>query len=270
MSTASMAQQSLRDGDPGLALQQLQEQVRAAPADARLRLFLFQLLAVRGDWERAQAQLAVASTLDASALAMMPMYREAIGCECLRARVFEGRAAPLTFGPPAPWMALLIESLLTARCAPAQAEQLRARAFEQAMPVSGTLDGQAFGWIADADSRLGPVLEAFIEGHYYWVPFAQLRAIAIDAPHDLRDVVWMPARFVFADGGEAAGLIPTRYPGSEAAADPLLALSRKTAWRQAAPGLWHGLGQRIIATDGGESALMDVRRIVIDAPEGPG
>src|SRR5215204_4994358 len=46
----STAEQRLREGDPLGALALLQEQVRFAPTDARLRLFLFQLLCVLGQW----------------------------------------------------------------------------------------------------------------------------------------------------------------------------------------------------------------------------
>lgn len=268
MSTPSPAERSLRDGDPVLALQQLQEQVRSAPGDARLRIFLFQLLAVQGDWERAAAQLDVAAKLDPSALAMAQLYRAAIECERQRARVFAGKTSPMIFGQPAPWLELLIESLLRAGCGDAVlSAQLRADAFGQADAVSGTLDGQPFSWIADADSRLGPVLEAIIDGKYYWAPFAHLRTIVLDAPHDLRDVVWMPAHFVLANGGEAVGLVPTRYPGSEHAG-PACALGRKTEWQDVAPGAWHGLGQRMLVTDASEVALMDIRNIVLDAAAG--
>ena len=42
----------LKAGDPAGALAALQEKVRASPGDARLRIFLFQLLCVLGDWKR--------------------------------------------------------------------------------------------------------------------------------------------------------------------------------------------------------------------------
>jgi type VI secretion system protein ImpE len=125
------------------------------------------------------------------------------------------------------------------------------------------LDGEPFSWIADADSRLGPVCEAIINGRYYWVPFSRLSRVIIDAPEDLRDMVWMPAHFQFDNGGESVALIPTRYPGSEASDDGQLLLARKTIWREAAPDIYHGLGQRLLATDTGEIPLMDVRSITL-------
>lgn len=266
MAVNNPAETALHDGDPEAALQLLQAQVRANPSDAKLRVFLFQLLALLGQWERALSQLEVAAELDASALAMAQTYREALHCERLRAEVFAGRKAPLIFGQPEPWLALLVESLLEAgRGHREQADALRAQAFDAAPACCGTLDGQAFEWIADADMRLGPVCEAIVNGRYYWIPFQQLERIVLDAPEDLRDAVWMPAHFQFGNGGEAVGLIPTRYPGSESDPNPMIRLARRTEWLQAGEGVYHGLGQRVLATDRGDFALMDLREIRLGA-----
>lgn len=263
------AERAVRDGDLDVALAHLQEQIRKEPASAELRVFLFQLLAVMGQWERALTQLNVAADLDAKALAMAQMYREAIRCELLRAEVFAGKRSPVIFGEPDEWLALLIESLLVAGSAKGQqADELRQRAFDAAPPSPGSVDGEPFDWIADADMRLGPVCEAIINGRYYWLPFARLSTIDLEAPADLRDVVWCPAHFLFANGGEVVGVIPTRYPGSEAAEDPQIRLARKTVWSETAEGVYVGLGQRVFATDMGERAVMDVRRISIGPQDG--
>ena len=269
MSVAGAAEETLKSGDPASALQLLQEQVKARPADAKLRVFLFQLLCVLGQWERALNQLKVASGLDASALPMAQTYGDAIRCEAIRRQVFEGRKSPMVFGEPDQWLALLIESLLVGgRGDAAQSERLRQRAFEEAEPSNGDVDGRPFEWISDADSRLGPVLEAVINGRYYWLPFSRLSRVTIEAPEDLRDMVWMPAHLQFENGGESVALIPTRYPGSESSPDGLILLARKTTWEEVAPDTHHGLGQRILATDDGEVPLMDVRTISIGGAPG--
>ncbi len=260
------AEQSLHDGNPATALQLLQEQVRAHPSDAKLRVFLFQLLAVLGQWERALTQLNVAAELDPAALGMAQMYREALHCEALRAQVYTGKKSPMVFGEPEIWLALLIEALLRAgRGEHQHAQQLMNQALEAATTSAGVLNGQPFNWIADADLRLGPVLEAIINGRYYWVPFTRLSRVDIEAPVDLRDVVWMPAHLQFANGGESVALIPTRYPGSEASEDGLIQLARKTLWNELQPEIYHGLGQRMFTTDTGEVPLMEIRSIVLDA-----
>ena len=53
MADTRAAEQALKDGDAVRALKLLTEQVRAHPQHAKLRVFLFQLLCVLGQWERA-------------------------------------------------------------------------------------------------------------------------------------------------------------------------------------------------------------------------
>jgi len=260
------SEESLRDGNIDEALTRLQAQVRKEPANPKYRVFLFQLLAIRGDWNRAMTQLNVLKDMDASTIPMAQAYAEALKCEVLRADIFAGRRSPLIFGDPEQWIALIAEALrATADGRHAQAQEIRAQAFETAPATAGTIDGNAFEWIADADSRLGPILEAVVNGRYYWIPFHRILRIDVEAPADLRDLVWMPAHFAWSNGGEAVGLIPTRYPGSEASDDPQVRLARKTDWTQHDGDAWLGLGQRILATDADEYPLMTVREVRIEA-----
>lgn len=264
------ARAALRSGDVQGALDMLKQEVRRAPGDARLRTFLFQLFCVTGDWERALTQANVAAELDASAAEMAQAYQAAIRCELLREKVFRGERSPTVLGDPGPWLPLLIEATrLLGTGSPAEAARLRDAAFAVAPETAGTLDGTGFAWIADADPRLGPVLEAFVNGSYMWIPFIHVRALQLDPPVDLRDQVWMPARFTWSNEGEAVGFIPTRYPGSAAAADPALALSRRTEWQELSEDWSLPLGQRVLVSDVAETALMDMRRLTI-APAAAG
>lgn len=263
-----LADEILREGNPKEALAKLQEQVRNNPANAEYRTFLFQLLSLLGDWDRAMTQLSVVADLDAGTLAMVQTYREALRCEALRADIFAGKRSPLLFGEPQEWVALLLESLrLGADGKITESQDLRSQAFEAAPATSGSLDGKPFAWISDADPRMGPILEAIINGQYYWVPMHQIRSIHVEEPADLRDMVWMPAYFTWSNGGETVGLIPTRYPGTEISDDPLLLMSRKTEWIDKGAELYLGLGQRMLTTDEGEYSLMDIREVQFDSDE---
>jgi type VI secretion system protein ImpE len=260
----------LRDGDVDGALAALQALVRADPANARLRIFLFQLLCVLGDWKRAVNQLKICAEMSADAVPMAQTYREAIICEVYREKVFAGEKLPLVFGEPQGWIALLIESLgALAAGRTGDAATLRSRAFDEAPATPGEADGTHFDWIADADTRLGPVLEAVIDGKYYWLPFNRLSALRLDAPVDLRDAVWMPASLTFANGGEKVALIPTRYAGTTGAGTPGEKLARATSWRDLGDDAFAGLGQRLLSTDGADLALMDVRSVLFE-PAGAG
>jgi len=260
-----LADDRLREGRLDEALSELQAEVRRNPANAKYRIFLFQLLSVLGQLDRAANQLAVIADLDAASLPMVQTYRTALECEALRRSVFAGDKTPLLFGDPEDWIAGLLQALqLTARGRHAEAEQLRGEALDKAPATSGSVDGQAFEWIADADSRLGPMCEAIIDGKYYWIPFHRLKLVAIEPPQDLRDIVWMPARLTFANSGETVALIPARYPGSEEHAESAVRLARKTLWNEVHAGTFLGFGQRMFATDVTEYPLMEVRRIELN------
>jgi len=259
----------LAAGDTQGTLELLQRQVRERAADPKLRVFLFQLLCVLGQWQRALNQLQVCGELDAGTLPMVNTYREALQCETVREAVFAGATTPMVFGQPQAWVASLVEALQAqARGDGDLAARLRETAFEAAPATSGTLDGTPFEWIADADSRLGPVLEVIINGRYGWVPFASVASVRIEAPADLRDLVWAPARLAFDSGGETVALVPARYPGSGGQPDSGLQLCRKTEWSAIGPEQYGGLGQRVLTTDSAELGLLQVREIVLRSEPG--
>ncbi len=267
MTPVESAEQALREGDTDAALKSLQDGVRAQPANPKLRVFLFQLLCVMGQWPRAQNQLEVCGELDASTLAMVSTYREALKCETLREAVFAGKNTPMVFGQPQAWVALMIEALrCDARGDSASAARLRDDALDAAPATAGSLDGVAFEWIADADSRLGPVLEAVINGQYCWVPFTALAKLTIEAPADLRDLVWSAAHLEFSNGGSSVALVPTRYPGTAEQADSALRLARRTDWLELGASHFRGLGQRVLTTSAADVDLLQVREIVLQPP----
>lgn len=257
------AEDLIKAGDLDGAMAALTQAVRTAPQDARLRIFLFQLLCLQGDWTRAIQQLKTCATLDPSAMHMAQTFRQAIICEVFREKVFAGEKAPLIFGAPQDWIAHLVEALAVQAAGNiAAAEELRGRAFEAAMTSAGTLNETGFSWIADGDPRLGPVLELVLNGKYYWVPFSALGALKISPPADLRDAVWMPVTIEWANGGDAVGLIPTRYARPQTAAQKL---ARATEWQMQGDAVLAGLGQRSLVTDATEIALMEVRSITISS-----
>jgi type VI secretion system protein ImpE len=261
------AQDLLKEAKPAEALAALQAEVRAAPNDAKKRVFLFQLLAVLGQWERAATQLKVASDLDATTLLMAQVCGPALAAENLRAEIFAGKRTPLLLGEPEEWVGWMLQaSKYFAEGQYDAARELREKAFEAAPPTSGTIkskDGESpFEWIADADQRFGPILEAIIDGKYYWVPFNRIREITIEAPTDLRDLVWLPSILMLSTGAQKIALLPARYPGTEHTTNGPALLARLTEWVEKGD-VTVGIGQRIIATDATELSLLEIRKIVL-------
>ena len=263
--TGLSAEQSIQSGNLADALTRLQSTIRDDPSNPSKRIFLFQLLCVKGDWERALTQLNVAAELDNNALLMAQTYRELLLCEGFRTQVFEGKRAPLVFGEPPPWIGLMVQALgLSAAGNGAGAKALVDEAFEKVATRSGTIDDQEFDWMSDADMRIGPIIEAIINGKYYWVPIGAIAEMSLSAPEDLRDLVWLPTEFKWTNEGSSPGFIPSRYPGKDTLSDDQTALGRKTDWVDLGDDFFTGVGQKMFTTNEADYPILQTRHIVFD------
>lgn len=259
---ATDADQLLRAGDLDGARRALVEVVRAKPSDEGARMFLFQLLAVAGEWDKAVNQLNLLAQLSPEAQMLSVAYGQAIEAERERASVFAGRTRlkQLATHDWAEPLADAIEHYAHGRTA--EGDAARYAAFEAAPDSPGTLDGVAFDWIADADSRFGPSFEAIVGGRYGLVPFDTVASIKSEGPKDLRDTVWYPVQLAFKAGQSVAALLPSRYPGSETADDVNERLGRATGWHDTDWGQ-AGSGQHLWAlSTGDERDLLSVRSLV--------
>jgi len=215
-------QEALRSGDVLACKAAQMERVKAAPGDAKERAFLSQIFMVEGDWDRAVKQLQMLADLQPDAIDLV-------------IDVMAGRAAPSIMGEPGAWLAKLVEALrLDAAGASAEAYALRSEAFAEAPASPGEVDGTRFNWLSDADNRLGPVLEAVMNGEYHWIPFSAIATIKFEPPKDLRDVVWTVGQ---------------------------------TDWSVLHEDHYAGVGQRMFATDETDIALLDVRELTFDQAE---
>lgn len=254
------AKEHLATGNLQEALKITQEQVRKKPEDVKERILLFQLYCVNGDWFKAKKQLPIIRQFDESAVPMVETYSRLLDMEQLREEVFSGDKTPLLFGEPKEWLSFLVQALKFDTEKNEQAAiDLRDKAFEEADAISGTINGEKFEWLADADPRLGPVLELMMSNAYYWVPFSAIKSIRIPEPRDLRDMCWTPVNLLWVNGGPANGFIPTRYVETVHSDDPNLKLSRLTTWDGDRP-----IGQRMFAHESAEIPLLEVRAINFD------
>ncbi len=255
----------LREGDLDGARAALVDIVRAKPGDDTARMFLFQLLCVTGEWDKARKQLQALAQVAENAQMLAATYNQAIDAELIRADVFAGKAdMPVLVGMGG-WIEGVAKAIsLSAKGDHAQAEALRDEAFGQAPDTPGSLDGQAFEWIADADMRFGPTFEAIVAGRYGLVPFDAVASITSEGPQDLRDTVWYPVQLALKSGQSIAAFIPARYPGSEASSSSAIRLGRQTDWVDA-QGAEAGIGQRLWSlSEGDDAALLNLRKLTFD------
>ncbi|WP_159675045.1 type VI secretion system accessory protein TagJ [Andreprevotia sp. IGB-42] len=250
-------------------LGQIEARIRQKPNDADLRAHLFQILALLGDWQRAQAQLQLCLTLNPDAISLVRGYGSALKAELVRAAVFAGKAVPQLPNDPPAWLPQLVEALHhDVQGRHAEASVLRDAAWALAPVAAGILlshDGagpQPYQWLADGDSRFGPVLEFFAGERYHWLPLSSVAGLRLSRPISRCDLVWAHAALTLHDGSETAVILPVRYPlPAQPAALPQdeCLLSRYTEWEPlGGDGHYQGRGQRMWASDQNEYALLDL------------
>lgn len=246
------------------SLEKLKVEIRKEPAKPELRTYLFQLLCIVGDYKSAMTQLNVAADMDEANKLMARVCGPLLNCEVLRDDIFNGLNSPLVFGEPEKWLGLMVQALmLDGKKEHEAAAKLREEAIDHAEPIPGTINGDPFDWLADADSRLGPVLEIIVEGRYYLAALSNIKKMMISEPCDLRDVLWLPVSVVWKNEGQSVGFIPGRYHGSTDSEDAIL-LGRKTIWNEVYKDVFTGLGQRMLTTDRQDYPIMDVREIIFN------
>lgn len=260
----------------------VQRQIRASPQNAGLRLALCHFLALRGEWQRAEDQLKLATKLDPTFTPASVTCAMALTGERERTEFWAGGGrTPAIVSGNADW----VEQLLGAAALPAaradEAAALREAARNAAPALQGTLttidrsdargvqalDGEPaahsdFEWLCDGDARIGAVLELFTPSGYAWLPLPAVRRIKFSRPQHLVDLLWAPAEIELHDGRGLSALVPVRYPGVLDGLDDDTALGRRTDWQPlAGDDQYAGIGQRTLISEAGDHSLLDLRRI---------
>ncbi len=266
MDAVTSAGDALKQGNLEDALATLQADVRNDPANSGHRIFLFQLLCVTGQWDRALTQLNTAAEMNNDALLMAQAYREVLQCERFREEVFAARKAPLVFGDPPAWIGLILQSLQhSSKGEGGAAKELVLKALDSIDERPGTIDDTAFSWLSDADMKLGPVMEAIIDGKYYWVPYSNISTVEFPEPADLRDLIWLPANFTWTNEGTSVGFVPARYCVEHAQSDSSALLARKTEWIDIGDDFYTGVGQRTFTSGDADYSMLSTRKIQFDS-----
>jgi type VI secretion system protein ImpE len=245
-------------------MDEVQGVIRSQPAVAGHRWTLFQLLCVTDQWERAIQQLQVFAQLSPQQAQAAQAYRDLIRAERWRAKVMGGLAQPGFVIDPPSWVASLVDALrLSAAGNIKAADDLREVALDEAPLVSGYGADQSFDWIADSDSRLGPVCEFITAGRYRWLPFSDIAAWEVGRPASVVDLVWAPCSITLVDGTKARGFMPARCPAvadthhDEVRLDALR-LGHTTIWTDAGRTGVVAQGRKTWTTSSGDIGLFEL------------
>ncbi|BFM19642.1 type VI secretion system accessory protein TagJ [Gilvimarinus japonicus] len=244
---------------------EVKQSIRAAPNEVKHRVHFTQLLMLTGQWERALEQLQTAAQLDAKTIPMAQTYRELIQAEVLREQVFSGIKQPLSKDSYQPVVTLLTDAIKHRQNGKhTRADELQDQAYSQVDASPICIDGTTAQWLADADSRLGPSCELFINGGYYWVGFNHIRTLELEPPQDLRDLVWIPAKVTLLNDTEKLAFLPARYPFSYRF-DDQIALAARTEWQALSETAWAGIGQKMLVSEQRDFALLEARSLTPDS-----
>jgi type VI secretion system protein ImpE len=227
------ARQLFQAGRLDEAIDALGAEVRDNPTDAQRRAFLFELLCFAGQYDRAEKQLNVLGSGGREAEMGALLYHAALHAERLRQDMFDKQSFPVS----------------------------------SAKIVGGTINGQPFESITDADPRIGPRLEVFAAGQYMWLPFEHIDSVRAEAPKRLRDLLWAPAivrpaeTFKGLEMGEA--LLPVIAPMTWRHTDPAVRLGRVTEWTELSDGDQAPIGQKMLLVDDEEFPILELRELEI-------
>jgi type VI secretion system protein ImpE len=244
------------------AIGEATDRVKTSPNDTQQRIFLFELLLFAGDWDRAERQADVIAHQSMEAGLGVQVYRNNIKSERDRSRLFRDGLRPHFISDPPAYVELHLSAINRLREGDiGEARETLDRAEEDRPAVRGAFNGQSFTDFRDYNDVVGPVLEAIVQDQYTWIPFEQIRSLEIDAPRQLRDLVWAPARIETISGTGGEIYIHTLYEGSGRNPGDLVRLGRMTDWADAGGGLYLGSGLRLFLIDSEDRALLDARTI---------
>jgi type VI secretion system protein ImpE len=213
------------------AIQALGSELRDHPTDAQRRTFLYELLCFAGDYSRAEKHLSLLAQASPDAEVGALLYRSAMMAERKREAFFDAK------------------------------DYLKADQEAETKPLSGSLNGEPFQTIEDADPRIGARLEVFVAGEYVWLPFEHLGSLTMEQPRRLRDLIWSNAVVMAGPAlqGKDFGqvLLPVLYPFSWKHPKDSVKLGRETEWTAA-----EGSEEDTETPSGQKLLLLDGERIV--------
>ena len=242
------------------------EEVKAHPADAARRAFLFELLAFTGQLERAAKQLEALAHQDIEAEMAAQVYINLLHAEGLRRKLYTGGLKPEFLLDPPAYIQLHLQAIDRLReKKPREAQALLDQSEDERRESSGKIGENPFEEFRDCDDVLAPVLELMLIRDYIWLPIEQVTELEISRPERPRDLLWTPVRVGLVDGTQRRAYMPARYVDSHQVDDELVKLGRATDWIGTEGGPVTGVGMRQFLAGDEACAMLELEDVAFDA-----
>jgi len=228
-------QDLLKAGKLNEAIAALGEELRRDPANPKSRTFFFELLCFAGEYDRAEKHLDVLGQAGPQSEMGVALYRG------------------------------LLHGMRTRQDVYPKAKVRSPGADSSESVRGGSLNGEPFEEIVDADPLIGASLEVLAAGAYLKIPFSLLSSLEIKPPRRLRDTLWIPAvihatpAFQDRDLGEA--YLPALTPFAASHPSDYVRLGRETVWEEIDEGEMRPVGQKLLLVNGEEIPILEVRKL---------
>ena len=263
---AADVKQLFDSGQLAAAIAAQTEEVKAHPADAARRAFLFELLAFTGQLDRATKQLEALAHQDIEAELAAQVYVNLLHAEGLRQKLYSAGLKPEFLLDPPAYVQLHLQAIDRLReNKPREAQALLDQSEDQRPDSSGKIGDLSFDEFRDCDDVLAPVLELMLIRDYIWLPIEQVTELEISRPERPRDLLWTPVRVGLVDGTQRRAYMPARYVDSYRHEDDLIKLARATDWIAADGGPVTGVGMRQFLAGDDACAMLELEDVTFDA-----
>ncbi len=268
MDAATPLSELLAVGRLADAVAQATARVRTAPSDHAARTLLAELLCLQGEFNRAEAQLAVVAQQTVDRPVAIARLRHLIRAAAAREAWFAEGAVPSLAEAPTPLQRLAIELAVATREGDASRAASLLEQAEAARPkIAGVADGVAFDDWRDADDRCAWFLDILTQdGGYLWIDPATVAGLRFTPATRPVDLLWREARMALRDGRVAEIVVPAQYPGAGGAGD-VYRLAQQTDWRDLPGGAAAGVGQRLWLLGEEGRGLLDLAEVTFTASD---
>lgn len=226
------------------AIGKAKDQVKADPADKAARHLYIDLLILFGDYEKADAQCALATTSAPDASMEFAPIRNLLRAMIARREWFESGEPPVFSSSPTELDRAALALIMANRAGENKLTKAALIMLEDARGERPMYwNGKLFSDFRDLDDRTPHTLEVLtLGGAYLWVDFSRLAAVTMEPIVHPRDLAFRRAQLSLLDGVNTPVLLPVIYEGS--GNDAKFLLGRETKWVKAASGITTGRGQR--------------------------
>ncbi|KXF77935.1 nitrogen fixation protein [Paramesorhizobium deserti] len=234
-----LAEDALRE-----AVERAKGQVKADPTDKAARHLYIDLLILSADYEKADAQCALAATVAPDASMDFAHLRNQLRAMIARRAWFEAGETPTFPSGPTELDRAALALIMANRASEHKLTKTALMVLEDARgerPMRW--NGKLFPDFRDLDDRTPHALEVLtLGGAYLWIDFSRIAEVTMEPIAHPRDLAFRRARLSLLDGVSMPVLLPAIYQGS--GDNPKLLLGRETKWVKEASGITTGRGQR--------------------------